>query len=49
MVEPAWSSEPDAKVNPAVLVLVFTIRELNHAKVGCTHMYFSGKAAFRNS
>lgn len=33
-----------AKVSPAVLVLVCTARELNHAKLGCTHMCFRGKA-----
>lgn len=33
-----------AKANPTVLVLVCTVRELNHAKLGCTHLYFRGKA-----
>jgi len=43
------SSEPDTKVKPPVLVLVFTIRELNRLKVGYTHMHFSGNAVLRNS
>lgn len=33
-----------AKVNPTVLVLVCTARELNGAKLGCAHMYLRGKA-----
>lgn len=33
-----------AKVNPTVSVLVCTVRELNRAKLGCTHMNFRGKA-----
>lgn len=38
-----------AKVNPTVLVLVCTVRELNHAELGCTHMYFRGKAEIPSS